>query len=234
MPGERAELVTTRFDTLIDFRPGPSMELRETNANIAGLEIAGQTGWTAGAQTLDLRLIERPSDLAPPNSYDLKLDAKSLRLPEALVRAIDPTGLLSPAIDSVVLSGHAALADPLDRHALEDGKLALRAATIRDAGFAWGEMELAVTGSVIVDDQGFPEGELSVTARDWRQMVDLAHKSGIIGKDLADGIETALGFVSALSGGGDDLETPLTLAGGKVRIGPVPIADAPRVAPPRS
>lgn len=233
VPGERATVRTALMDTLMDLRPGPALELREATTSLAELAIVSTAGWTAGADAAEVRLAERPEELAPPNSYDIRLTADGVVLPEALVGRIDPTGWLKPRVDRVTVIGHAALAEPLGLATVEDGEVALRAASLREVGFEWGEMRLVVSGSFIVDEQGYPDGSIEVEAREWRQMVRLAVSSGVIGEDTARAVERAIEFVTALTGGGDTLSAPLNLSGGKLRIGPFAVADVPRLAPPR-
>ncbi len=233
VPGERAVIRTASMTTLLDVRPGKALELREAASDIAGLRVEATTGWTAEAESAAVGVAERPEDLAPPNSYDVRIAATAVRLPEELVDRIDPTGWLQPSVDRLTVTGHAALADPIDLRTLEDGRIALRAATLREVGFEWGDMKLVVSGAFDVDRQGFPAGSIKVEAREWRQMVRLAVSSGLVDGGTGDAITTAIEFVTALTGSGDSLSVPLNLSGGKVRIGPFAVADAPRLAPPQ-
>ncbi|MEM6623809.1 MAG: DUF2125 domain-containing protein [Pseudomonadota bacterium] len=232
-PTGRAEITGQALTSLVDLRPGPSMELREVATDIQDLRLTGARGWQAGASALVANIAERPEELGPEHAYDLRFEADTLKLPKEIVAQIDPTGWLRPAIDRVTVLGHAAFDDPLDRTTLEQGRLALRAASIREAGFQWGDMRLVVKGSIIVDDNGFPQGDIRIEADEWRQMVRLAVSSGILNRDLAGDVTRAVEFVTALTGTGDSLALPLGLSGGKIRIGPIAIADAPRLAPPR-
>lgn len=233
VPGERVDITSSVMNTLLDLRPGPSMQLRETSGTIEALTLAARSGWTASAAHVDTRLAERPEDLAPPNSYDMRLKAQKVKLPKQLVARIDPTGWLKPSVDTLTVLGHAAFDQPLDRHVIEQGQLAVRAATIREAGFEWGDMRLVFKGAFVVDDDGFPDGKIEIEAREWRQMIRLAESSGLVDRGTAKTITRAVEFVTALAGSGDDLALPLGLSGGKVRIGPFSIANAPRLAPPR-
>ncbi|MEO1494426.1 MAG: DUF2125 domain-containing protein [Pseudomonadota bacterium] len=233
VPGERADVTAKSMTSVMDLRPGPAMELREASVIIDALVIKAQSGWTASTAGADIKIAERPDDLAPPNSYDVLVTANTVVLPKELVQRIDPTGWLKPSVDTVTVKGHAAFDDPIDRSVVEDGRIAMRAATIREAGFEWGEMRLIVKGAIKVDDDGYPVGEIKVEAREWRQMVRLAVSSGVIDRGTARSITKGVEFLTALTGGGDDLSAPLGLSGGKVRLGPFAIADAPRLAPPR-
>ncbi len=233
VPGERADISAESMTSVIDLRPGPAMELRETSGKIDALVIQAQSGWKASAAGAHIRLAERPDDLAPPNSYDILVTAGKVVLPKQLVERIDPTGWLKPSVDTITIKGHAAFDDPIDRSVIEDSRIALRAATIREAGFEWGKMRLIVKGAIKVDDDGYPVGEIKIEAREWRQMVRLAVSSGIVDRDTGKSITKGVEFLTALTGSGDDLSAPLGLSGGKVRLGPIAIADAPRLAPPR-
>lgn len=233
VPGDRADISSEVMEAVIDFRPGPSMELRQIAGDISALVVAGQQGWRAGAAGAKLDLSERPADLAPPNSYDLRITAQDLVLPKQIVAQIDPTGWLKPKVDTFTVKAHGAFAEPIGRVTLEEGRMALRAGTVREAGFQWGDMRLTAKGSIEVDDDGFPVGDLRIEAQEWRQMVRLAQSSGIIDRDTAGTIIDAVEFLTALTGSGDSLSVSLGLSGGKVRIGPFAIANAPRLAPPR-
>lgn len=219
--------------TLLDLRPGPSMELREAATDVKELTITSRSGWVGGANTVELNIIEKPEDLAPPNSYDFRGAALDVKIPRELLDNLDPTGLLEPTVEKITLTGHAAFDDPIDRSTVEESQLAVRAATIREAGFAWDDMMLVLKGSFRVDDAGYPVGKLEVEAREWRKIVQVAARSGAIGPDLAETIIGAVEFVTALSGGGPNLKVPLSLSEGAIRIGPLAIASAPRLAPPR-
>lgn len=232
-PYETIDIQTQAMTTVLDLRPGPSMELREASGAISDLVLTGRAGWTASASGVETSLAERPDDLAPPNSYDLKVVAADVRLPKDLVEKIDPTGWLDASVDRLTIKGHAALDAPLDRNALENGRLALRAATIREAGFEWGAMRLVLKGSFVVDDNGFPDGKIEIEAREWRQMVRLAVASGTLDRSTAKTVTKAIELLTAFTGSGKNLTAPLNLSDGKLRIGPFAITDAPRLAPPR-
>ena len=164
VPGDRAAIRSAVMDTVLDLRPGPSMELRQITGDIRTLKISGQTGWQAGAQSIALDVSERPDDLGPVHAYDMVLSGVKIRLPKALVEQIDPTGWLRPSVDTLTVKGHAAFDDPLDRLTLEQGRMAMRAASIREAGFEWGDMRLVVRGAFQVDDAGFPVGDIRIEA----------------------------------------------------------------------
>jgi len=232
--GDLVEVTAERMVTLLDLRPGPSMELREASSDVAALRLDAQSGWQAGAEALSVLLAEKAAGDAPPNSYDLKIAADRVLLPEQVVARIDPTGFLEPRIDRVTVLANAAFDQPLGRGTLERGDTALSRATIREAGFVWGEMRLTVSGAFEVDANGYPVGEIRIEAREWRQMLRLAVRAGVIGRGMADDIARGIELFTAMTGGGDVLSAPFGLSGGKIRLLAFPIADAPRFPVPRA
>ena len=233
VPGDRMVINSDRMEALVDLRPGLSLELRTVSADIEAFSLAAQSGWTAGAKVLNVNVAERDEDLGPENAYDLRLTGQTIKLPKQIVAWIDPTGWLRPSVDALTIKGHAAFDEPLDRHVVEQGQLSLRALTLREAGFEWGKMRLVVKGAIEVDDAGYPVGKFEIQAREWRQMIRLVRNIGIIDHQTSLDIANAVEFVTALTGSGDSLSVPLNFSGRKLRIGPIAIADALRLAEPR-
>ena len=83
------------------------------------------------------------------------------------------------------------------------------------------------TGEVTVDAQGYPEGEVTVKARNWRDILRMAVASGTLPDAFAGTLEDGLGLISQMSGNPKTLDIPLNFRNGKVRLGPVPLGDAP-------
>lgn len=233
--GGRFDMVSVTSDsmtTLLDLRPGSAMELREAASDVTALRMVAGAGWKAGAEALGVRVAERAED-APPNTYDLNLKADSVDLPRQLVARIDPTGFLKPKIDRFTVLANGTFDRALGRETVERGDIRLRRATIREAGFQWGEMRLSVSGAFDVDERGFPVGQIKIEAKEWPQMVRLAVRSGIISAGMGRQVEQAIKLFVGFTGGGNDLSAPLGLADGKIKLGPFAIADAPRFKVPR-
>lgn len=231
-PREQVSIETGSMASLLDLRPGTALELRQAATELSALALESSAGWVASAKSAEVRIGERSEERAPPNSYDLRLTADQVTLPEVLVARLDPTGWLQTRVDRVTVIGHAALAEPIGLATIETGRIALRAATLREVGFEWGGMELVASGSFTVDEEGYPDGQIRVEAREWRRMLRLAETSGLIGKDTARAITKGVEILTMLTGGGDSLSAPFNMSGGKLRIGPVAVADLPRLGRP--
>ena len=103
---------------------------------------------------------------------------------------------------------------------------------LRRAEYSLGQLELAMAGKVDVDGKGRMDGKVSVRAENWQALLDMAQDSGQLPPALADTLAAGLGMVAGLSGNRDRLDLPLDLDKGKMRLGPVPLGDAPRLRLP--
>lgn len=229
VPGESVEIVSDAMGARLAVRPETALRLVEASLETAGLGISARSGWDAAAAAVEARVAARINDAG----YEVALRAERVTMPQPLMARIDPLGMAGRELDRLVVEGAAVFTRPLDREVVEEGRLGLVAADIRRADLQWGEIRLAVEGDIRVDDAGYPEGELDVSARHWREIVKMARRSGAIGGDMAEAITGALELVAMLGGDSERLDATLTLEDGRVWLGPVALGDAPRLAPPR-
>ena len=216
VPGERTEIASHKMTAGLELKPEFALRLVHSSIEVAGLDVRSRPisgrGWTASAGVVEAEVAERVND----DGYAITFQAERVILPEPLMARIDPLGVAGRELERMTFDGSAVFIDPIDRHLIEDGRLALKAAAIQRAGFQWGQMRLVAKGKIKVDDQGYPKGKIDITARRWREIIYLARRSGAIGPSMAEGLETTLKFKD-----------------GEVWIGPVSIGAAPRLAPPR-
>lgn len=230
--GERVEIAADRLGGALRLWPEPALGLDRLSLRGAGLALVGRSGWTAAFAELGGELVERPPGTAPDHSYDLRLEGSGVRLPAPVLAMLDPTGVLSETLDSLRYDATMTLDRAIDRHLVEEGRAALRAATIREAALVWGEMRLTAQGRIAADAAGYAAGALDLRLRNWRAMLAVAERSGAIGGTTADAIERALSLIGLFGQRDEDLEVGLTLEDGRLWIGPVAIGDAPQIAPP--
>jgi len=237
VPGERTDISSGTMAATLELAPDSALGLIHASAEVARLDIRARPGsgpgsgpgWTARAGSVVADIAERVND----DGYAITFRAEAVLLPEPLMARIDPTGLAGREVERITFDGAAVFDAPLDRHLIEDGRLALRAMTIRRAGFQWGRMRLEAKGAIEIDDRGYPKGKIKLTARHWREMIALARRSGAIGADLAGALTTALELIALLGGDRDELDATLKFRDGEVWIGPISIGRAWRLAPPR-
>jgi hypothetical protein len=233
VPGERTDITSTMMAARLALQPDTALGLVHASAEIAGLDVRSRPGsgpgWTARAGSVVADIAERVND----DGYAITFRAERVVLPEPLMARIDPTGLAGREVERITFDGAAVFDAPLDRHLIEDGRLALRAMTVRRAGFQWGRMRLEARGAIKIDDRGYPKGKIKLTAKHWREIVALARRSGAIGPDMAAALETALELIALLGGNRDELDATLKFRDGEVWIGPISIGRAWRLASPR-
>lgn len=238
LPGE--QVFSTPFDTLrlhaddlkgsILFRPTPRLELDHMTFEIGGMEVAGDSGWSAGIGKAILATRQATDSGAPPFSHDLAFNASGLALPPELMQALRVGDVLPAEIGTVSVDALLAFDRPWDRPSVEGGLPALTEMRVRDVHLAWGKLDLRGKGTLDVDAQGFAEGRIDLTARNWGEMLDLAEQGGMIGGTTAVTLRTGLGLLARVSGSNGTIAVPLDFAGGQTRLGPIPLGPAPRLA----
>ena len=235
VPGERADITSSAMAATLELEPDSALGLIHASLEVAGLDIRARprsgsgSGWTARAGSVVADIAERVND----DGYTITFRAERVILPEPLMARVDPTGLAGREVERMTFDGAAVFDAPLDRHLIEDGRLALKAVTIRRASFQWGRMRLEAKGAIEIDDRGYPDGKIKLTARHWREIIALARRSGAIGADMAGALTTALELIALLGGNRDELDATLKFRDGEVWIGPLSIGRAWRLAPPR-
>lgn len=103
------------------------------------------------------------------------------------------------------------------------------AITLKEARLDWGAVSLAATGRLEADAQGYAAGRLELTATGLETLVPLAVGLGLVAPGAQDGLTAMVRRMQATAGEGKPVSLPLTLSGGRVRIGPLPIGPAPRL-----
>ncbi|MEM7524333.1 MAG: DUF2125 domain-containing protein [Pseudomonadota bacterium] len=227
-PGARAILRTDEMEASLKVAASTTLALSRASFDVQRAALAAEAGWTAGADRLTTHLRAAP-DAGPANAYEFRLDALQVRPPDFLRRRVDPAGALPVAAETVTAEGRAAFDRPLDRFAAEGPPPELTHLSLKQARAVWGGLELSVTGAVEADAAGYAAGEMDLSARNWKDMLDAAVAAGAMGESMAETLKTGLGFVAGLSGDRDRLDVAVTFRGGYVRIGPVPIGPAPRM-----
>jgi hypothetical protein len=159
-------------------------------------------------------------------AHDLALDLQGLRLAPGLRALLDPAGRLEAAVELVSLDATLDFDAQWDRFAAET-RPQLTAVELRRAGITWGALRLTAAGALQVGADGRPEGRITVTARGWRQMLALARDAGLLTQAAAETL--ARGLAELEAGSPDTLAVPLTLAGGRVLFGAIPLGPAPRL-----
>ena len=223
-PEQRIEISGSNVKGSIVVAPTPALTLERTSIVLEGLEMSSSAGWVSALERgqLATRQLEDGQ-----NRHEIHFEAANLTPASSFVRSLDTDDLLPPVFEGVTLKANVDFTAPWDRAAIEDARPQVSRIDLTELKAKWGELELWLAGAVDVDDRGRPNGNVTVKARNWRQMIEIARASGALAPELVSTVTGALQFVAGLSGDEKTLDVPLRLSGGTMFLGPIPIGAAP-------
>lgn len=160
-------------------------------------------------------------------TYRLGLAADGLSLSSPWRDRLDPEGRLPDRISGLEADLTVTFDKLWDRSAIEDARPQPTRIKVDLVDGRWGQLHLQAAGEVDVTPDGLPEGEITVKARNWREMVHMAQAAGALPESLAPTVENSLGLLARMNGNRKTLDVPLNFSDGRVRLGPIPIGRAP-------
>lgn len=226
-PYETVTVGSSHMNGSVIFKPSTALELERTAFVMKEVTLAGETGWQAALDEGRLAARLLPGQKA---RYEIGFEALGLRPSQAGRDALDPGGVLPETVETLKLDAEVTFDRPWDRAAIEEARPQPTAIDLKTLRARWGKLDLRATGTLAVDEEGMPSGKITVKAENWREMLKMAVTAGLVPKALAPTIETGLGLLAGLSGGGESLDAPLGFRDGGVYLGPVPLGPAPRLA----
>lgn len=162
-------------------------------------------------------------------AYRLGLSAEGLTLSPPWRMRLDPQNRLPHQISGLHADLDVTFDKPWDRTAVEEARPQPTAIKVSLADAKWGELHLQAAGAVTVSAEGFPEGEITLKARNWREMLAVATAAGALPESLARTLENGLSLLAQLNGNPQTLDAPLTFRRGLTFLGPIPLGPAPRL-----
>jgi hypothetical protein len=211
------------------FDIGPTLPLDRLVIEMEAMGFAGSDGALASLAQgqLALRRAEGESLL-----YDIHFQATGYTPSARFLQRLEGGTLLSDVFDGMSIDMQVRFDAPWDRYAIERTRPQIRSLDLRLLKAEWGQLDLWAAGSVEVDAEGIPIGEITIKAKNWPEMVEIARASGALPEALVGTVTGALKFLSSLSGDPETLDIPLGMKRGLVSLGPIPIAAAPRLVIP--
>ena len=215
--GTNLRLTADRLRASVVAMPAPALPLDRTAVEGDGLRLALPPGGIAAAS---LRAGTRANGGAARHDVAAVLRGVSFNLP---LPPEAPAGAADLRLDATLTFDA-----PLDRHA-GTARPALRALTLHGAEFTWGPIAATAAGTVESDAAGFASGRIELAVDDWPRALALAVAAGMIDPALAPTwAAIAVGLADA-AGTPGRVALPLTFAGGRASLGPLPIGRAPRL-----
>ena len=224
-PVERLTLLSDTMRGSVVFEPNTSLALDRSSFELAGLDLSSSEGWSTTVESGQVATRQNGG----PDSHDIYFSASEMRPSQPLLDLIDPRGSLPVVFQGVTLDLTASFDAAWDRFALEERRPQPTAIALRLFSADWGELTFQATGEVTVDDLGVPSGEISLRAKNWKDMLQIAVDSGLIGSSTRPTIENMLGVLAGLSGNPNTIDAPLTFRDGRAYMAGLPIGPAPRL-----
>ncbi len=207
------------------FGPGAELPLERATVTLQGVALSSDAEWQAGLAEGQLA-VRRAGEVGA--AYDLAFEARDLVLPGRLRERASRSGMVGEAVDLLKLDAQIAVDAPLDRRAVEVARPQPVRIALPLAQASWGELDLRAAGALDVDAAGRPEGEITVKAENWREILVLAREAGLVPEAAAPLIERGLETLAGFSGSRTGLDVPLRFRDGRVSLGGlIPLGPAP-------
>lgn len=190
------------------------------------LVVRSSLGWNAAISEGSIATRQTPTD---PLHYDLSVSAKDITVPAQMRKTLDPAGLLADVIDRVSLDASLGFTAPWNLLADQSDAPVLTEVNVNRLSAVWGDVQISADGDLQIDQHGYPNGTLNITARNWQKMYQLAENANVVDPDFAQTIQNGLKALANMSKGDDTINMPLIFADRQMRMGGFPIGPAPRL-----
>jgi len=217
---------STKMRSSLVFEPNTSLALDRATMALTDVEITDKNGEIS---KIGSALLATHQDPDQAFGHLIAFNAKDVELAQGLKKWLDPESSLPTAFETFNLETTAVFDAAWDRVAIETRKPNLTRLDVDVFAAKWGVMELQGKGSITIDAAGYPDGKLSIRAKNWRDMIALAVQSGALDASVARSVETGLSLLAMLSGNKETLDIPLNFSNRVILLGPVPIGAAPRL-----
>ncbi|MCI2400604.1 DUF2125 domain-containing protein [Aliiroseovarius subalbicans] len=225
-PNQRIKITTADMRGSVVLDVDTSLPLNRSSIVMERMELASSEGWTSSLKAAQLATRQAVGGV---NTYDLNFSATGFTPASSFVQSLEQDALLPPVIDGMSIEATVSFDAPWDRFAIERARPQVTRLDLQLLKADWGDLDLWMAGAMDVDADGVPTGEITVKAKNWREMVAIARVSGLLPAAMESTVISALTFLSGLSGDPETLDAPLSLKNGRVYLGPFPVGAAPRI-----
>lgn len=225
-PNQKLAIKSDDMRASLVLHPGAALALNRANFAADNALLSSSLGWQSAAQSFRLAAHHQPETAA---TYRIAVEATGFAPPSLFKLRVDPSQRLPDTFKALKVDMTVQFDSQWDRHTIEVARPQPVEIDLTLAQVTWGELDLWAAGKIRVDASGSPTGDITIRAKNWREILDLMRTSGEMHPAFLDAVESALDLLSGLSGNPKTLDVPLKLKGGKVLLGPVPVADAPKI-----
>ena len=205
--------------------PGADLVLDHAAAELSAVALSSNLGW---GLTLDAGSFASQAAADRAFTHDIQFSATGLAPTGGLIAALEGSQMLSDRFERLALDMTVQFDRDWDIHTLQGPRPQPRQVSLRDLSAKWGELNLKLAGTFDVDARGYPEGTVAVKAVNWREMVEIGIATGAIPQELSNIALRGGEMLAGLSGRADTIDAELTLKGGMISLGFIPLGPAPR------
>lgn len=225
LPGQTVDVSSSRLRGSLIVTPGTDLTLDRSTVEGDNIRLASDRGWSTAVARL---LFATRRDAADAAAHEIFLEATSITPDQAFRMEMKSVSDLPELIDRMRVDARAGFSAPLDRFAART-QPRLQRLDLREAGLVWGRLTLSAKGSVAAGPQGVAEGRIDIRVSPWRDLVPVLVAAGVVKAEVAPTVERWLELMAAQGTDREVLEVPLTLADGRMALGPIPLGPAPRM-----
>ena len=222
-PYGKAAITSDDMRASLIVKKSASLALEKANFVTENVQAKMDNGESYGASKA-LLAVERVA--ASENSYHFGFDAKDVRIPQPAGIRLE-AGILPETLTYARTDVTATFNAPWDLSALQTARPQPTRIDVKLIEAKWGELELRLAGGFDVDSAGRANGQITIKAQNWRDILAISAATGAIPTQLVRPIEQGLSLLSGLSGNRNTLDLPLTLDRGQMKLGPIPLGPAP-------
>lgn len=223
-PFEMFDVETQDGLAALRLRPGTALELEHAGVTSNAWQIISKTGPVWGANGLALTLQQSPDDRY---AYAFNAVAPDFQPGSTIRAALRIPQTWPVTFDSLSANGEILLDRPIDRSAIETARPQPRRVNLQLAEAEWGAMLLRASADLTVSEQGLVSGQMTLQARNWQDMLDVAETSGVLPAPLRPQIENILAALARGSGNPNALDVAFDAQDGNLFLGFIPLGSLP-------
>lgn len=205
-------------------KPGRGLEVESMSVTASTWSINTAQGQMMAADGLESAIVQNEET---PEQYSFAVDVLNLRPGASQRVALGVPDVFPASYDSFLLDMTVRFDRPIDRRAIEKARPQPRRIDLRVAEAAWGALLIRAAAALDVSDRGLASGDVSLQARNWRDMLDLVQNAGKIDRPFRMQIENILSALARGGGNPDTLDLALELEDGTAFLGFIPVTKIP-------
>lgn len=156
-------------------------------------------------------------------TYDAFVEARSIVLPEDIRRFLDPQNNLPPLIQNLRFDSDVTLSAPLELNSADSTPPQITGLSITEFALTWGEIAMTAIGDIAPDATGAMNGSVTVTTRNWEDIITLAVANGMIDDNRRFLVTEIVRNLDETPHIDDTLTLSLSVTDGQLALGGFPI-----------